>query len=294
MLAPPEKVVLCYNLRTMEKTSSRKPIIGLFILLFLGVIILGLLALLQNREINRLSAQKPVAEAQAVVEKTIVTQENFDGKYSITQYCEGTVEDVTYEAYDFTAKNCMGENSLVYSDGIQNKTILTQGFAKEGYYPALFLQADFVSSTKNNAHILVEFRDYAYCFATNKCRHGISSGYNYSIDVLSATTTFLNSFPPGSKIDSVYWNPEGTRAVIVESTCMEGGCDKAPLGGYDLEKDEFRTITKEQAVGSVSYTDVDLAAYGAHWKSVEWKSDKEFAATLINPDGTKKIIKGTF
>lgn len=267
-----------------NRSSSHKPVTSLLILLIIGVIILGILVALQNREIHRLAEESKVLELVAVEplpaptpssqseqgDNLIVSQITVAGKYTITHYCDGSIE---HTPFDGTPSYCLGENTLVFKDGDRIKTITT--FTSVNVEGSLQLtNALLVPATNNQERILIAF----------------AQDHDFVFDIGDFSVRQISNYP--STGDAI-WNSSGTKALVVIYTCGATGCDTEALVGYDLDRDIAKDVTKEKA----SPKNTEQLPNGAklpYWSEVKWTSDSKFSATIINPDGVKKVVTGTF
>lgn len=286
----------------MESHSSHKPVTSLLIILILGVIILGVLVALQNREIHRLSEDQKVADEQpsqpatpvAVVpdQPTGPTQKTGTGllvhewtlvDMKVTHYCDGTLNTI-----EGGTNFCIGKNTLVFSQGTRTKTIATVT-ATEAQAAPLLLDVAPVESNLGLDRLLVAFSKDS-CATTQDCGAGMPTNYyNYVVNIGDLTIRTITNYPGSGK---AIWNSAGTKALFVTDTCGGAGCSETAVIGYDLDHDTVKAATKEQAVGFIE--EPSTSGKYSYWSAIHWVTDSKFSATIVGPDGKTKTITGTF
>lgn len=230
--------------------------------------------------------KKTQGTSLVVAEKTVVGPRD---TMKITQLCDGTVIE------NGTTKYCLGKNTLMYSDSSRTKTIASETII-EGYQePPILLGVYVVSSVTDRSRIFISYKTDT-CLTSNKGCPEIAVPsdnfvhYNIVFNIGNMTFRQIANYPANG---TAVWNAPGTHALFIKDTCSEGGCNKSGIIGYDLDRDIEKSVTTEQAVGG-DYPVAETKMFGAHWKSVMWKSDTQFSATLVNPDSTEKMVNGTF
>lgn len=288
-----------------NRSSSHKPATSLLILLILGVIILGILVALQNREIHRLGDEErpivvepiptPVVAVPApqVGSNLMVAQIAIAEKYKVTHYCDGQVDKSSNSVG--AVPYCVGTSTLVFTDGDLTKIITTTTSTDVTNTPFL-RDAKLIPSNTKERRMIISFSPDICRLASDTEGDCVFEAYNdphnFIVNIGDLSVRAIKKYPGTSE---AIWNASGTKALFAQVSCHEGGCDRAVLLGYDLDHDVKKAVTKEEAAFNGDLTnDWSLGPEGEYWSEVKWTSDSKFSATIINPGGTKKIVTGTF
>ncbi len=148
-------------------------------------------------------------------------------------------------------------------------------------------------TAKNAGAILIFFFSDS-CLTAGDCGLGspdVYATFAYSGDRLRALRNYPHRdvVPEGGLI----WNASGTKAIIASDTCGGAGCNEMPLSGYNLLTDRQRTITSLKAVNNQGPADVEGKPL-SRWTFVKWINNSTFSATIVYPNGSKKLVSGKF
>lgn len=223
-----------------------------------------------------------------------LTQENvvWNGNvYQFVHRCKGEVKVAEEQATPF----CIGQNQLAVIDPSSNVKILKTDTIIAAADAPVLLSADLIPSTqKNSGNVLLSY-SVETCATTNDCGAGMPTNYvRFVYNLGTQTLRGLKAFPNEGK---PAWNPSGTKAIFYPSTCGGAGCGVVSLGGYDLSKDEMKSVTNVEAAANEN-GDTDLVDAGGKklpvWTDIYWKNDSDFVAIVQNPDLTKKQVSGKY
>lgn len=144
--------------------------------------------------------------------------------------------------------------------------------------------------TSLGADRLLVFFSKDECSTVGNCGVGMSyPAGTLVVDIADKKIDELENMPGGVPI----WNSEETKAVMVPETCGGGGCGTAALVGYDVEKDEQKTLTEEKGANEVNAQDAEGNKV-AYWQNVTWKDNNTIEAVLRMPDGDEDRIEIDF
>lgn len=285
----------------MSSLPSHKHNTTLLALLIGGVVLLGVLAILQNQEIKRLSSdetevveQQNVAQEPAAGSGDIVAKKTVQGAgflFDVIHYCDGTVMTNMADGVE-PAQFCVGENTLVFKDGLREKIIIAETINSAVRAPVL-TDVALVPTESGLKRLLISYGPDA-CRTTDDCGAGMPENWvSYVFNVADLTARPLANYPLSG--DGV-WNSNGTKALFVLNACGGAGCSVMQLVGYDLESDTQKPVTTEKAAFRQFEQvpqDIDESLL-PYWDGAKWTSNTEFSATIVNTNKTKKVIKGTF
>ncbi len=304
----------------MEKSPAHRPVTSLLIILIFGVFILGTLVVVQNREMRRRTErheqekmEKEISDAMknpsalkvlvdqpmlsgittetgsniVMVEREFVMQ---GGPIKITQACDGTVTSKKREG-DEPFKHCVGKNVLKFEDGTRTK-IIASSIALTDEESPVFDDIQLVGSNTKTPRLIIAYEPNACLTAHIDCPEiggptYVKHGWVFNVGDL--TVRKIAEYQENTK--APVWNAAGTKALVIQDTCGEGGCIQLAIIGYDLDRDIAKSVTTQEATGG-QYADAEMPR--PRWESVAWKTNTSFVATMLLKDGTKKAVAGKF
>ncbi len=213
-----------------------------------------------------------------------------DKVFVFAQRCDGGLDVAAGQTEPF----CVGQNQLTLASGNDKPEALDTRQAMSAQAAPVLRSAIFVSSSSGPGTVLLAYGPDT-CVTTNHCGMGrdpLVVTYAYNLAGGAGALRPLNHYPATGMST---WNPSGTRAIIVQDTCMEGGCSEAALAGYDLVSDVVQPASTEKAAGSFGGLKTDANGRRvAVWGNVTWKSDTEYSVTMTDAKGKTKAIEGKF
>jgi hypothetical protein len=236
--------------------------------------------------------------------KQIVNQKNatWNGqKYTITQYCEGSVRDEKIEVNgtysgQMSAPFCIGTNTLTLEhNGIEIKINEQKVDSVERALGLDFALGNGKPFITKNGDLLMEYAADA-CLTNSDCGVGQPTYVNLDISLNKDSARELNNFPEAWFGDPI-WNPAQTRAVFYPVT-GGAGCDTGPIIGYDLLKDKMVTTSQTAcgALGDGELTGTDTSGNTKEngWTNLHWDNDTQASVKLNLAKGGSQVVKLDF
>ena len=210
--------------------------------------------------------------------------------FQFVQRCSGKID----LADDQSSAFCVGQNQLTLIAGDEKPVVLeTEDVSSPRAAPVL-RQAVLVPSKSGPGTVLLAYGADT-CITANACGAGpdpLNVTFAYALGGGAGALRPIAHYPALGRSS---WNPSGTRAVIIPDTCIGGACTKDTLKGYDLVSDVLQPASKETAAGSFGGVSTDASGKRVPvWGSVTWKSDTEYAVTMIDEKGKTVTVEGKF
>jgi hypothetical protein len=239
---------------------------------------------------NTSNSESFVVPQNAVIanQKTVA----WNGKnYTITQYCQGTVQNqkievnITYSG-QMSAPFCIGNNILVLGyNGIQVKIDETKVDSNDKALALDFPLDNGKSFITKNGELLLKY-SVDSCLTAGNCGIGQPIIVNLDISLNNGSARKLNNFPESWEGEPI-WNSSQTRAVFLPRT-GGAGCTMGPITGYDLQKDRVIS-TIQSACGVPKGTDV-VGNPKNSWSNLQWNNDLQASATISFPNGKTQVV----
>lgn len=286
------------------QSSNRnlKIIIGVLVVLLVGALGVAGYYIFSKKNISQTQQPTPSnsqnmssSESFVVPQNAVIANQktvNWNGQtYTITQYCQGTVQnqkievDSTYSG-QMSASFCIGNNILVF--GYNNTQVKIDETKVDSNDKALgldFALNDGKPFVTKNGDLLLEY-SVDSCLTIGDCGVGQPVIVNLDISLNNGSARKLNNFPESWSGEPI-WNSSQTRAVFLPVS-GGAGCDMGPIVGYDLQKDQTISST-QSACGSPTGTDVQGNPENG-WANLHWNNDSQASATLNSPNGKTQAV----
>lgn len=190
---------------------------------------------------------------------------------------------------------CVGKNQLfVREEG--KETLLDERMVGEAKDAPILLQANVVSvgPAQRSTKILVSYAPEV-CTTTKDCGVGMPTNLVSHLYVRgSGALRQLSNFPKQAYGLGV-WNTSFTKALFYPKTCGGAGCVTEALYGYNLERDQFvEGLTRDKAAEAGEESPDSAGKPLPMWDRIEWTSDTDFRARIMDPSGAYRTVTGRF
>lgn len=211
--------------------------------------------------------------------------------------------NITTKRSDWDGKTysfCLGRNQLIVRDNGQERILEDKVIADVKNAPIL-MGAELVGnvSADQSKQILVSYSPEP-CTTTDDCGVGGPTNFvTYVYNLESRQSRQIQQFPRAT-VGNGTWNTSFTKVIFYPVSCGGAGCGQESLIGYDLVNDsQVAQLTRDKAAvqsdatGSERPFDV-MGATLPTWSSIEWTSNADFRASIIETSGKTRWITGRF
>jgi hypothetical protein len=208
--------------------------------------------------------------------------------YRLTHYCQGTTQKGNPDGGNIPF--CLGKNQLVFSDGITN-TLLQSAIVTSTELAPVLHEPMVLNGDSAKTRLLISYLP-DLCDTANDCGAGMPERHvSHLYTIEGGSLRALKAFPQSGQL---FWNKEGTKAIVLPHVCGGAGCSKVALRGYDLAKDQVKDLTAAEGAETELAFDVTGKRL-PYWKNIAWINEATISGTVVSTDGkTAKVVTVKF
>ena len=191
---------------------------------------------------------------------------------------------------------CLGRNQLLVRDHGTESILADEVITKPQEAPILIR---VMPAGNTAANVLVSYAPEP-CTTVNDCGAGMEDEkspafFRYVYNLSTHAGHRLKPTQVQGTLGEGIWNASGTRAVYYPATCGGAGCEPQSLIGYDLTTEAVTTaLVPDTAISPPEGTTSSDLSQFADWSTIEWKTDREFTATILHKGHPAKTVSGRF